>query len=75
MDCLAKQGISVIGRKSNSGEDYRYISVYSLDNFLGSTTSVCDRDMTHACRDYLDRIGIRNDLDADALGCTASGKT
>ncbi|MDE5904247.1 MAG: hypothetical protein K2H27_02720, partial [Duncaniella sp.] len=65
MDCLAKQGISVIDRKANNGADYRYISVYSLDNFLRTTTSVCDRDMTRACRDYLDRIGIKNDPDAD----------
>lgn len=74
MDCLAKQGIEVIDRKDNNGYTYEYIGVYSLDNFYKTTPSDCDRDMTLACRDYLDQIGIRNDPDADALGCTASGK-
>ena len=65
MDCLAKQGVEVIDRNDNNGYTYKYISVYSLDNFYKTTPSDCDRDMTRACRDYLDRIGIKNDPDAD----------
>ncbi|MDE6175423.1 MAG: hypothetical protein K2F88_07670 [Duncaniella sp.] len=66
MECLNNNGTSVIDRVGNSGEEYRYIDVYSLDNFQGSTTSICDRNMTRACREYLDRIGIKNDPDAPA---------
>jgi len=60
MSCLNKNGITIIDRTDISGRPYKYIDVYSLDNFLGITTAKDDHNMTFACRDYLTSIGIEN---------------
>lgn len=62
--CLNNNGISIIDRRDTSNNDYKYIDVYSLDNFLGITTAKDDHNMTFACREYLESLGYQNDKSA-----------
>ncbi len=64
MECLANHGVHPVTRKYFEGS-YDFVDIKSLDNFVLATSSIDDRNMTQACREYLDKIGIKNDLSMD----------
>lgn len=64
LKCLAANGINIKQRVNTYGVEYTFVDVNSLDNFVGCTLSIDDRNMTNACCDYLESLGYVNSENA-----------
>ncbi len=58
MECFANNGINVVKKEIN-GRIWNVPELGTMDNFEKRTSSIDDRNMTHACREYLEKIGIK----------------
>ena len=58
LECFAHNSIEIV-EKDLYGTLWKLPVLSSTDNFKASTTSLDDRNMTYACREYLEKIGIK----------------